>query len=334
MITFVTLWKLRKFVEAKEYLEAAAGILNKVIKGVVESKMSKNSYQNLYCLVVLSLAGLKIVIKNEVKEGQKMCEDCKNQLESNPLCIKLVNDFIARVSSKSFGKEDFLITEIYSKVLFVTTFIPLISPNTPLIKLSELESENDKSEEEDLVGSYKHVKSKERLESSRVSRRGCKSTPRSDLVKPWWESNKIFDKPAKNRAVEAGFRSEPRGKEKIKFSPHVIPPKLPMRRSKDSFYSEVKVISRFRQLKDAKEAKDLKQIKDLKDFNGLKVARETRGCKVEEKEHIMFEFNPGVEGGSGEYQVQLVPLNILKSKNLGKDRQLTNFHNLRNGDLG
>ena len=322
MITFVTLWKLRKFNDAKEYLEAAAGILNKVIQGIIESKMSKNSSQNLYCLIVMSLAGLKIITENEVKEAQDMCEDCKSQLESNSLCFKLVSDFIARTSGKGFGKEDFLITDIYSKVLFVTTFMPLISPSTPLIKVAELEGQQEREGEEDSVVSYKPVKSKDRLESSRVSRRGCKSTPRSNIVKPWWESNKIFDKPPRNRAAESGFRSEPRRSDKIKFSPAVLPTKLPKRMSKDSFYSEISAISRVREHKEGKDVRDVRDVREMREY------------KNEEKELIMFEFNPGVEADSGEYQVQLVPLTMFKSRNPAKDRPLTNFHIQRNVNLG
>lgn len=309
MITFVTLWKLKKFADAKEYLESAASILNKIVQGIIESKMSKNSSQNLYALIVMSLAALKIAVENDVREAIGMCEDCKSQLEENSLCFKLLHEFISKLSVKGLQKEDFLITEIYQKVLFVTTFMPLISPNTPLVKVSELENEQDRSvggEEMNSVNSYKGVASKERLDTSRVSRRACKSTPRSNLVKPWWESNKIFDKPPRTRANDSSFRSEPRGKalDKHKYSPALMMPKLPKRLSKDSLFSEVSAAAK------AKEA------------------------RAEEKELIMFEFNPGLETNSGEYQIQLVPLTMFRSKNNPKDRPLTNFNIQRTVNLG
>jgi len=314
MITFVTLWKLKKFADAKEYLESAASILNKIVQSIIDSKMSKNSSQNLYTLIVMSLAALKIVLENNTNEALYMCEDCKSQLEQNSLCYKLLMEYINKISTtKNLQKEDFLITEIYQKVLFVTTFMPLISPNTPLVKVSDLESEQEHltgvgggGEEINSVVSYKGVSSKERLDTSRVSRRACRSTPRSNMVKPWWESNKIFDKIPRNRAQDSSFRSEPRGKplDKHKFSPALLMPKLPKRQSRDSLYSEISAVTR---------GKDV---------------------RAEEKELIMFEFNPGIESNSGEYQIQLVPLTMFKTRNNPKDRPLTNFNIQRTVNLG
>lgn len=310
MITFVTLWKLKKFADAKEYLESAASILNKIVQSIIESKMSKNSSQNLYTLIVMSLAALKIVLENNTNEAMYMCEDCKSQLEQNSLCYKLLMEYINKISStKNLHKEDFLITEIYQKVLFVTTFMPLISPNTPLVKVSDLESEQEHAtggEEVNSVVSYKGVSSKERLDTSRVSRRGCRSTPRSNMVKPWWESNKIFDKIPRNRKHDSSFRSEPRGKalDKHKYSPALLMPKLPKRQSRDSLYSEISAITRGKEV------------------------------RAEEKELIMFEFNPGIESNSGEYQIQLVPLTMFKTKNNAKERPLTNFNIQRTVNLG
>ena len=126
--------------------------------------------------------------------------------------------------------------------------------------------------------------------------------------------------PARNRAVEGGFKSQPRRADNLKFSPAILPTKLPKRRSKDSFSSDISAISRFRDLKDAKEAREIK---------GFREAIE-RDHKPKEKEHIMFEFNPGVEFESGEYQVQLVPLSMFKTKSSAKDRLLSTVHILRN----
>lgn len=321
MITFVTLWKLKKFSDSGEYLETAAGILNKIIQGFAESKMSKNSSQNLYCLIVMSLAGLKVTVENDVKAAIDTCEDCKVQLEENTLCFKLLSDFVSRISMKNLPQEDWLITDIYQKVLFVTTFMPLISPSTPLVKVSELEEEKDRgssySEDVKSVNSNRGISSKERLDSSRISRRGFKSTPRSNMIKPWWESNKIIDHPiatSKNREyrTDKQFRSEPRRyrnsaiqqDNKIKFSPALIAPKLSKPFSKESFYT------------DATREKEIRE--------------PLREDPMNDKELIMFEFNPGYEQSTGEYQVQLVPLTMFKTRtNMTKERPLSNFNIFR-----
>ena len=137
----------------------------------------------------MSLAGLKVYIENDINSAQEMCEDCKNQLEVGSLCYKLLTDFVNRINDTKGDKEDWLINEIYQKILFVSTFMPLISSNTPLIKVTELEEAKEKmNNNQDIDKSADLIRrntSKDRIESSRVSKRNIKSTPRSNyLIKP------------------------------------------------------------------------------------------------------------------------------------------------------
>ena len=317
MITFVALWKLKKFSESGEFLEASANVLNKVIQGMVESKMSKNSSQNLYCLIVMSLAALKVVLENDVKSACLMCEDCKLQLETNSLCNKLLIEFVQRLSDKNMHEKDFLISDIYQKIMFVTTFMPLISSNTPLIKISELEEEKEKinsNEEIKSIKSYKIGQSKERLDSSRSSRKGVKSTPRSNYsIKPWWESNKIIEQPKKipkipKSRIEARFKSEPRPSKhplsyevKKQYKPGLLNRRLNKPYSKESFYT------------------DLSKEKEFRDTQ--------LDEKFNDKELMMFEFNPANELITGDFQVQLVPLSMFQTNpSSGKERPLANFN--------
>ena len=106
MITFVALWKMKKFPESANHIEIAAEILNQIIQRIVDSKMSKNSSQNLYCLVVMSLAALKIKVNNDFKNARELCEDCKSQLQANSLCYKLLSDYISKISGKKASEED------------------------------------------------------------------------------------------------------------------------------------------------------------------------------------------------------------------------------------
>ena len=315
MITFVALWKMKKYSDSANHLEAAARILNHVIQGFTESKMSKSSSQNLYCLIVMSLSALKIFVNSDLKTAKDLCEDCKNQLGMNTLCHKLLSDFLDRVSGKRVYEEEVLITEIYEKVLFVTTFMPLIAPNTPLIKLSELEeAKESKSISEDINSefSYKVASSKERLDSSRVSRKGVKSTPKSKFMfRPWWESNKVLENAiasSKNRDFnnERRFRSEPRQTRKgsvfqegkTKFSPALIAPKIVKPYSRESFYTDA--------------SRDVRNI--------------THEGMNHDKEVIMLEFNPEYEKGTGECLVQLVPLH-LNTSNPKQKREAVNNGN-------
>lgn len=256
MITFVTLWKLKKHVESTEYLESAAERLNRVIQGLEESKMSKKSSQNLYGIIVMSLAGLKISLENNLKNAVVMCEDCKGQLEDDSLSKKLIEDFVVKVSDGKERKEEWLVNELYQKILFVSTFMPLISQNTPLVRLSELESAKNKlMQNGEMLQSEVALKdnSKDRLNSSRMSGRGLKSSSRpSYSIKPWWESNTILERPVKTSKatrtrVEKQFRSEPRAYKDTSLCPEykpLISPGLFMGKlfkpySKESFYPEI-----------------------------------------------------------------------------------------------
>jgi hypothetical protein len=317
MITFVTLWKVKKMQEAGEYLETAANLLNKVIAGVVESRMSKNSMQNLYCLVVMSLAGLKVKCENDLEGAIKACQECKLQLDNNALCEKMLTAFEMKLEGVENSENDFLIDELYQKVLFVTAFMPLISHNTPLIAVAELEQEKEKvlNFAEDLSSNNSHqgIVSKERINSSRGSRREFKSTPRPRrMTKPWWESNKMLDfsvnsNKSRESRLGKGFKSEPRQYKKppiypdthYKFSPAILAAKVARPISRESFVT---------------------------DYSHRE--KESRGKVVQnDRDLIMFEFNPSLEQANGEYQVQLVPLAMAKGRNAGiRERPLANFH--------
>ena len=144
--------------------------------------MSKTSSQNLYCLIVRSLAGLKICLDDDTKAAKSLCEDCKAQLKHNNLCYKLLSEFSIKIYAKNLNHDYVLIDSVYQKILFVTTFMPLISPNTPLIKLSELEYEQEKAtknkEETYSISTANENHSKDRLTTSGISRKGAKSTPK------------------------------------------------------------------------------------------------------------------------------------------------------------
>ena len=166
MMTFVSLWKLGKYSDSAQHVEISAGILNKIIQRFADTKISKKSTQNLYCLIVMSMAGLRIRLENDVQTARKNTEDCRNQLQNNRLCYRLLSEFIARISGKKNDEEDFLVTNLYQKVLFVCTFMPLISPNTPMVKLSDLQEEQEKMDLDD-SGSSEELKPLQKKERER-----------------------------------------------------------------------------------------------------------------------------------------------------------------------
>jgi hypothetical protein len=312
MLTFVALWKMKKYSESVTHVEFAAGILNKIISGFLDTNMSNASSQNLYGLIVMSLSALKIKINKDLKSGIKICEDFLSEINSKSISYTLLKEYLQRISGKSLPESDWLIGSLYQKVLFVSTFIPLISPNTPLIHSSELESDQERpsyTEEKKSEVSYK-IPSQDRLDSSRVSRKATRSTPRPHYKnRPWWETNKAISKAISPKNIARDhqqFKSEPRQPRKgsmlptrTKFSPSIIPPILSKLSSDESFKPDT---NRPKEPPDAN--KPLKSHEDV----------------------MMLEFNPKYDQESGECLVQLIPLSMFKANSHIKERPLTNFH--------
>ena len=114
----------------------------------------------------MGLAALKCIIEKDPSSAIKMCKDSVKQLEGNnvlsrPLLLELIK-FISEHQNSAFrfpdfknvefkpgsfsifesfksdfpslkikNIEDWLVSDKYEKVLFITTFVPLISPITP-----------------------------------------------------------------------------------------------------------------------------------------------------------------------------------------------------------
>lgn len=176
MLTFVTLWKVKKYSEAQIYLERSAKLINFIISHKRPSNISALSSKNLYGIIVMGLASLKCIIQKDFKSAIKQSKEAVQQLDgknvlSRPLLLEFINFLIEHQNSHStlpyisnieyqgnrfqmFESEestesfpnfqsrnlgDWLVSDKYEKVLFITTFVPLISPITPWIDTFELE---------------------------------------------------------------------------------------------------------------------------------------------------------------------------------------------------
>lgn len=218
MLTFATLWKVKKFKEASIYLERSAKLINEVITAKRASKISKASSNNLYGIIVMGLAALKCIVEEDTKNAIKMCKDAAKQLDANdnlckPLILDLAN-FINEHKESAFkfpnishvefkpgsfhmfqSQEthnqlpslrlknigDWLITEKYEKILFITTFVPLISSLTPWIDPTELEKAQSRLKSGSLSEGYDKITGKKgRTILSKFSNR-TESTPRQKI---------------------------------------------------------------------------------------------------------------------------------------------------------
>jgi hypothetical protein len=165
----VTLWKVRKFKEAKGYIENSAKIINEIIFNQQVSRIGKLAKLNLYGLIGMSLAASTAYITGNIKEAVDICDDIISQLKGYDLAVKpllvayknelfgfsgkLVRNIQTVIealqknssSASSITSPDYLITKEYESILYVSIFVPFISPKTPIIRRSELEKAQENS---------------------------------------------------------------------------------------------------------------------------------------------------------------------------------------------
>ncbi|OMJ71768.1 hypothetical protein SteCoe_29941 [Stentor coeruleus] len=221
MLIFITLWKVKRYKEAQVYLERSAKIINYIITGIKVSHISKVSAKNLYGIIVMGLASMKCVLESDPKSAVKMCKNAVKQLEgshvlSRPLIFDLIQHikengetlynfpkisqvefrpglfqiFNSTSSTDEFSNfrtrnvGDWLVTDKYEKVLFITTFV--ISPTTPWIDTYTLEraqlrkNESISQGNEEIIGKNKKAKTVMRRTQFRAE-----STPRSWVSKEY-----------------------------------------------------------------------------------------------------------------------------------------------------
>ena len=87
LLTFVALWKVKKFKESKSYIENCAKIINEIIFQQQTSRISKLAKLNLYGLIGMSLAGTTAYITANSKEATDICDDILSQLKGYELAV-------------------------------------------------------------------------------------------------------------------------------------------------------------------------------------------------------------------------------------------------------
>ncbi|CAG9324389.1 unnamed protein product [Blepharisma stoltei] len=272
LLTFVALWKIRRYKEASGYLEKSAQMINSVIKGEKPSKLSKLCTQNLFGIVIMSHAGLSVKLEGSYDKAIGMLKDGLRNFSGEDVTVRaLITDLIKElqknrastqsflsehsfdfkpeaidfdknsyifpeINSDIFGKpvkkdKDWLVSKEFEHILFIATFLPFISPKTPLIRTSELEFEQSKTkiyvdtEDSDkntdnnedipvsltniprpyaqlmnnIVSKRKIPQPEVRFSSKISSGRGIKSTPRTreserGVMRSWWDDSKFISK--------------------------------------------------------------------------------------------------------------------------------------------
>lgn len=205
MVTFMVLWLSAKPKQASTFLDSAARSVNTIIKGM-PTKFNKNDIQNLYGLIVSSLAALSVKMGGETSKAIELCEKCLKEFEASPHITKLINSIITSIpdcesdlvdntldftpeikdfTDKSYKfpeisdeilnnplttQEDWLVSKLFQNLLLESAFYPIVSPNTPALKKEELEFEQAKTKLLDMIEDSS-TKIEEKRHSSSVPRK-------------------------------------------------------------------------------------------------------------------------------------------------------------------
>ena len=153
LLTFVLLWKVKKYHEAYSYAQIASNRLR------LQSWRTEESYRNylsVTAVLAMAAAGCYLKVENEPEKAIKTLEDVLVEMQDWEVpAARLVSDMksdLQRLVGDSEASEytsevsgNFLASSDYTALVFITLFIPLIStaylgPATPLIRRSDLEA--------------------------------------------------------------------------------------------------------------------------------------------------------------------------------------------------
>ena len=314
LTTFMILWVSNKSKLASTYLDSAARSVNTIIKGT-PTKLNKHDIQNLYGLIVSSLAALSVRMGGESAKAVELCEKCLKEFDGSAQITKLIKMIIDELpfcmaqndsdlefspeikdfTDKSYifpeinddilnnpldQQEDWLISKLFQNLLLESAFYPNVSPNTPALKKEELEFEQAKTKLLDLID---EPKVEEKRHASSVPRKNySRNSPKrvtASVLKTRGHSKHWWQN---NQFIEKVFEnsrkpSNFRGKRKTRETQN-LPPVEPQ----------------------------LKEIYTAKLSPRRSVIRK-REVKKKANEHIVAEFNSALQGDSE--KVTLVPIN-------------------------
>lgn len=125
ILAFMVLWKLSRYSEAEKYLLS-----------IPELNMESTRTRNLFGLIEMAKAGLVIKKSKEFFFAVKICEETLEKIEPDEVTYDLVRDLISAVYAelKTQSSDDWLLTNSFVTVFYISCFIPLIAPGTPMVK--------------------------------------------------------------------------------------------------------------------------------------------------------------------------------------------------------
>lgn len=140
-LTFAILCKIGRLSNAEKYLEIAINQYNSLVRKSRTSRLSKTAVANLYCLLI---PAVKVIASHKDKKMILASEVAKEVLgkvsERDIAGVLLLQKY---VNTAEEGL-DFITSEEFRNILFVTCFFPFIVNSTPVIDFEELIFEQER----------------------------------------------------------------------------------------------------------------------------------------------------------------------------------------------
>jgi hypothetical protein len=181
ILTFIVLWKMKRYEQASVYVDLSGDILHEISSGKKQSRLNEQSTQNIFGILSVFMSGLALKLEGSPKRAIAILDDCLQQLETRDLPVRVIikdlirdlykkknttssflyssnseksienltsDDFLPHIPEEALQSQvktnyDWLITKDLETLFFITCFVPFISPSTPLIRLSELEKSRE-----------------------------------------------------------------------------------------------------------------------------------------------------------------------------------------------
>lgn len=130
-LTFIVLWKMQRYTEGEKYIEA-----------ISDPDLSSIRGRNLFGIVCAAKSAVIVKKSKDYLMAVHICEQALEKLEKDDICVDLLKDAIKNIYKEIKGiDEDWLINKNFLTVFFVSCFIPLISPGTPVLRLNTIKEQ-------------------------------------------------------------------------------------------------------------------------------------------------------------------------------------------------
>jgi tetratricopeptide (TPR) repeat protein len=141
-LTFLVMFKARRYDAVEKYLETATQEFNAIIRGDRASKINKNGCCNLYCLITLVVDVLKTKILH-LECSTNCLIVAKKMKKHNIRGLSLLDRFNANQTTEN--GINLINSYDYQTILFATVFFPFILKDTPIIHEHELKAAQEYS---------------------------------------------------------------------------------------------------------------------------------------------------------------------------------------------